>query len=108
MEIGKVVGNVWATKKADGISGQKLLIIDVLRSIESMRARGQGKEALLVAADVIGAGIGDMVLLCRGNPARMVAGNGNTPVDAAVVGIIDSLDIPEWKNEDGGALHGHQ
>ena len=47
----------------------------------------------MVAADVIGAGVGDKVLICRGNSARMVVGNGKTPVDAAIVGIIDTLDV---------------
>ena len=40
-----------------------------------------------------GAGVGDKVLICRGNSARMVVGNGKTPVDAAIVGIIDTLDV---------------
>lgn len=89
MEIGRVVGSVWATKKDEGISGQKLLVIDVMK-----RCR-QERESLIVAADVIGAGVGDLVLVCRGNPARMVVGDGRTPIDAAVVGIVDSLDLHE-------------
>lgn len=97
MEIGKVIGNVWATKKAEGISGQKLLVIDVMKRCH------QEKESLVVAADVIGAGIGDMVLLCRGNSARMVVGDGKTPVDSAVVGIIDTLDLQEDKEIDANA-----
>lgn len=88
MEIGTVIGNVWATKKAEEIVGQKLLVIDLIRG------RKKEQETLIVAADVIGAGVGDLVLLCRGNPARLVAGDGKIPIDAAVVGIIDSLDIP--------------
>lgn len=88
MKIGRVIGTVWATKKDEGITGQKLLVID------EMKCRHQEKESLLVAADVTGAGIGDLVLLLKGNPARSVVGNGKVPVDAAVVGIIDSLDIP--------------
>ena len=56
-----------------------------------------------MAADVIGAGIGDEVLVCLGNPARLVVGQGTAPIDAAVVGIIDSLDIPNhdiWRCSD--------
>ncbi len=89
MELGTVVGSVWATKKAEAITGQKLLVINLFRG------RTRGQETLIVAADVIGAGIGDQVLICRGNPARLILGNGNVPIDAAVVGIIDSLDIPK-------------
>lgn len=87
MEIGRVIGNVWATKKDEGISGQKLLVIDIMRN------RSSEKESLMVAADVTGAGVGDMVLVLRGTPARMIVGDGGTPVDAAVVAIIDSLEI---------------
>ena len=90
MEMGTVIGNVWATKKAEGIVGQKLLVIDLIKG------RKKEQESLIVAADVIGAGIGDLVLLCRGNPARLMVDKGNVPIDAAVVGIIDSLDIPEY------------
>ena len=88
MELGTVIGSVWATKKAEEIVGQKLLIIDLIKG------RKKEQETLIVAADVIGAGVGDLVLLSMGYSARMIAGEGNAPIDAAVVGIIDSLDIP--------------
>lgn len=101
MEIGKVVGNVWATKKDEAISGQKLLVVDVVGR-HSME-----RESLLVAADVIGAGIGDQVLICRGNSARMAVGDKSAPVDAAVIGIIDSLDIHQWDKRDGGTPNGY-
>ena len=97
MEIGTVIGSVWATKKADGIEGPKLLVVEVLHGTRKDR------DNLLVAADVIGAGIGDQVLICLGNPARLIVGQGAVPIDAAVVGIIDSLDIPEhdiWRYAD--------
>ncbi|MDC7288282.1 EutN/CcmL family microcompartment protein [Blautia schinkii] len=94
MEIGRVIGNVWATKKDEGISGQKLLVIDIMRS------RNPEKESLMVAADVTGAGVGDMVLVLRGTPARMIVGDGRTPVDAAVVAIIDSLEIRDRNGTD--------
>lgn len=96
------MGNVWATKKDEGISGQKLLIIDV------MKKRRQEREYLMVAADVTGAGIGDMVLILRGSPARKVVGDGSVPVDAAVVGIVDSLEFQEDREKDGGGFCGHQ
>lgn len=94
MEIGTVIGSVWATKKADGINGKKLLVVELRQGKDVVASN------LQVAVDVIGAGIGDMVLLCRGNPARMIIGDGKDPIDAAVVGIVDSLDIQ--KDTDGG------
>lgn len=87
MEIGKVIGNVWATKKDEAISGQKLLILNI------MKEQNQEKDWLIVAADIIGAGVGDLVLVSFGNSARQAVGNGKVPVDAAIIGIIDSLEI---------------
>lgn len=87
MEIGKVIGNVWATKKDETAHGQKLLIINI------MKEQKQERESLIVAADNIGAGIGDLVLVTRGSSAREAVGNGKAPIDAAIIGIIDSLDI---------------
>lgn len=89
MEMGTVIGSVWATKKAEAVTGQKLLVVELIKG------RTCEHEDLIVAADVIGAGIGDLVLVCRGNPARIVMGRNDVPIDAAVIGIIDSLDIPE-------------
>lgn len=88
MEIGKVVGSVWATRKVEEINGQKLLVIDLLEGREKQQ------ETFLVAADVIGAGIGDLVLISKGYSARLVAGDGKA-IDAAIVGIVDSLDISQ-------------
>ena len=88
MEIGTVVGSVWATKKSDQIIGQKLLVIEMME--------GMGERCgYIVAADTIGAGIGDQVLICQGRGARLLAGDEKIPVDASVAGIIDSLDIPK-------------
>ena len=97
MEIGKVIGNVWATKKDEGISGQKLLVVNIKKN------RQQKKDSLLVAADITGAGIGDLVLVSKGNSARQAVGDSRIPVDAAIIGIIDSLELQESDSkEDGG------
>ena len=85
MEIGRVVGNVWATRKDEKLNGQKFLIVKLLIS----------KEGLFVAADNAGAGIGDTVLITKGGAARQSIGNREVPIDAAIVGIVDSIDIEE-------------
>lgn len=97
MVIGTVIGSVWATKKADGINGHKMLIVDLINDKNTMKIqeKKEKQKEILVAADVIGAGIGDMVLICQGSSARLAVGNGQPPIDAAVVGIVDSLDIHE-------------
>ena len=87
MIICKVVGNVWATKKDEKLSGHKLLVV---RS----HSEGSGTETF-VAADNIGAGIGDDVLISKGSVARNSLGDKDSPIDAVVVGIIDSLEVDE-------------
>lgn len=74
MKLGKVVGSVWATRKAACLQGQTFLIIE---------AEGQR----IVAADQVGAGTGDKVLLVTGSAAGKFC--MEAPVDAAVVAIVD-------------------
>ena len=74
MQIGKVCGSVWATKKSEQLVGISLLVV-----------RTENKD--IIAADTLGAGIGDTVLLVFGSSARRLVGND---VDAAICGIIDN------------------
>ncbi|TCP31543.1 ethanolamine utilization protein EutN [Scopulibacillus darangshiensis] len=85
MLIGKVIGSVWATQKESGMENIKLLIVQPIDS----------KGHPLIAADRIGAGVGEQVLVTRGTPAHTVWGEQNAPIDAAIVGIVDSLEINE-------------
>ena len=81
MITAKLIDNIWATRKAESLNGYKLMLVEVIGGAES------GKR--LVAADVIGAGIGDRVLITMGSSARRMFENDAIPIDAAVVGIID-------------------
>ncbi len=74
MKIGTVTGSVWATRKAQCLQGQTFLVVDL-------------GDKLLVAADQVGAGIGDKVLLAVGTVASRYC--MDAPVDAAVVAILD-------------------
>lgn len=74
MKIGKVVGSVWATRKAGCLAGHTFLVVDT------------GREDL-VAADQVGAGVGDRVLLATGTVASRYC--MDAPIDAAVVAILD-------------------
>lgn len=87
MELGKVVGNVWATKKEASLNGHKLLVI------QGMISETERKQELTIATDIIGAGVGDVVLVVRGGSARYAIGSPSTPIDAAIVGIVDSVEI---------------
>ena len=74
MKIGKVIGSVWATRKAECLQGQTFLVV-----------KSDGEE--IVAADQVGAGPGDRVLLATGTVASRFC--MDAPVDAAVVAIVD-------------------
>lgn len=82
MEIASVVGHVWATKKEDTLTGFKLMVVQPLTS-----------GANYVAADIVGAGIGERVLVVNGSTARRALGSDNCAIDCAIVGIIDSLEV---------------
>lgn len=86
MLICEVVGHVWATKKEESLSGLKLMVVTPVGE------HRKDKESSLVAADIVGAGIGEKVLVVSGSTARKAFGNDNVPVDAAIVGIIDSIE----------------
>lgn len=88
MQVGKVIGNVWATRKEEKLAGLKLLIVQPINV-----ADGRGEGIPLVAADTIGAGAGEAVLFVGGSSARSAAGGNEIPVDATVVGIIDGMEI---------------
>lgn len=79
MMIGKVVGTVVSTRKYESMQGHKLLVIEDTLS---------GDKARFVAADRIGAGIGQLVLVTRGS-AVQAALDQTAPIDALVVGIVD-------------------
>lgn len=83
MKIGKVVDNIWATRKDDSLVGVKLMIVQLLER------PGNGEGRVIVAADIIGAGIGETVLITEGSSARHMGGLERSPIDAMIVGIID-------------------
>ena len=82
MIIGKVIGSVFSTRKSEKLIGNKFMIV---RPERSMKADGND----LVAIDIIGAGIGEKVLVAEGSAARIGCDMKEAPVDAAIVGIID-------------------
>ena len=81
MIVGKVVGSVVATRKNENLLGNKFLIVEPYNNMA-----GTGR---IVAIDNVGAGIGEDVLVATGSAARIGCGVEASPVDAAIVGIID-------------------
>lgn len=88
MLIGRVVGNLVATQKNERLEGAKLLLVQPL----ALNGTAQGNAVL--AIDGVDAGVGDRVLLVQeGKAAQLVLGRGVAAVDAAVVGVVDSLEL---------------
>ncbi len=83
MIICKVIGNVWATRKEETLRGLKLMVV---RRVDI--TTDEEKESF-VAVDCVGAGVGEPVLVVTGSSARKAIKNPDSPVDAAIVGIID-------------------
>ncbi|MFE8700873.1 EutN/CcmL family microcompartment protein [Cytobacillus sp. FJAT-54145] len=82
MVIGSVIGSIWATRKEEGLTGLKLLKVQIDVPEEP---------SILVAVDRIGAGVGDKVIVTRGTPASSFL-DTPVPIDALIIGIIDPED----------------
>jgi microcompartment protein CcmK/EutM len=87
--LGKVIGTVVATRKDPRLVSSKLLVV---RPVDT---HGKIDGNPLVAIDTVDAGVGETVLVVSGSSARMAAGLKDCPVDAAIVGIIDEVEIDE-------------
>ena len=87
MILAQIVGTVVATRKDERLVSNKLLIA------RPMDPRGKPEGNYVVAVDTVDAGIGETVLIVSGSSARMASGMKDCPVDAAVVGIVDNIDI---------------
>jgi len=87
MILAKVIGTVVATRKDDRLISSKLLVAQPI----DPAGKAQGNH--LVAVDTVDAGFGETVLIVSGSSARMAAGLKDVPVDAAIVGIVDSVTV---------------
>ena len=88
MILGRVIGQVWATRRDPRLQRAKLLIVRPHAIYEPAFA---GRH--LVATDDVDAGVGDDVIVCLGAPARASAGGDDMPVDAAVMGVVDRVEL---------------
>jgi microcompartment protein CcmK/EutM len=85
MLLARVIGTVVATRKDPRLEGKKLLICRL------MDPDGNDEQGHLVAVDTVHAGFREHVLIVQGSSARMAEGCKDTPIDAAIVGIIDQV-----------------
>jgi len=88
MYLGQVVGTVVAQTKSEGLTGQKLLLVQPL----DHQRKPAG--ALEVAVDTVRAGTGDLVFLVGSREAALALEESFVPVDAAIVGIVDAVGVP--------------
>jgi len=87
--LAKIVGTVVATRKDPRLVSNKLMVV---RAVDP---RGKAEGSYLVAIDTVDAGVGETVLVVSGSSARMASGLKDCPVDAAIVGIIDEIEMNE-------------
>lgn len=88
MLIGRVIGDVVATQKATSHEGRKILVV------QPLQLDGTDRGEAVLALDAVDAGVGDRVLLAtEGFSAMTAVGRPNSPIDAAVIGIIDAIEL---------------
>jgi len=93
MFLAKVEGAVVATKKDANMTGRKLLLIRPQLVDDKDPTRFKPGSNTIVAVDSVGAGEGELVLFCQGSSARLAGGLREAPVDAVIIGIVDSVDV---------------
>ncbi len=87
MNIARILGTVVSTQKDKRLEGKKLLIV------RPLNLDGTDASGYTVAVDTVGAGFHERVLVVAGSSARLAEGMKDTPVDAAIIGIIDQVDL---------------
>ena len=87
MQIGRVIGDVVATRKDPALDGITLLVVQPLGPSREPQGRP------IVAVDSVGAGLGELVMFCQGSSARLAPNLKDAPVDAVIIGIVDTVDV---------------
>ena len=93
MFLARVIGSVVSSKKDDLMKGQKLLLVRPLLVDENDPTRLRPGSNTIVALDRLGAGLDEVVLFCQGSSARQASGMKTVPVDAVIIGIVDTVDV---------------
>jgi len=93
MFVAKVTGSVVSTQKVDVMVGQKLMVVEPYRLEAETRQKLAPTGRTFVAVDTIGAGEGDYVLITQGSSARLTEETNKLPIDAVIVGIVDTVHV---------------
>lgn len=94
MFLGKVIGTVWSTKKTPDLEGVRFLVV------HPYDLDHEPTKNVVVVADRLGAGTGETVMCAYGKAARSAIGNQDMSIEAAVVGIVDRVDLTDTKSEE--------
>jgi ethanolamine utilization protein EutN len=93
MFLARVEGSIVATKKDPSMSGRKLLLVRPQLVDEKDPTKFRAGANTIVAVDSVGAGVGELVLFCQGSSARLAPNLKDAPVDAVIIGIVDTVDV---------------
>jgi ethanolamine utilization protein EutN len=87
MKIARVIGNIWATLKEERLTGLRFVVV------QPVNEKDEKESEMIVAVDPLGAGVGQNVLLVQGSTAVRALRNSELPVDAAVIAVVEKLEI---------------
>jgi len=87
MKLGRVVGTVVASRKDEKLEGLRLYMV------QDLSLAIAGKDSFVVAADSVGAGVGEVVLYASGSSARQTQATDGRPVDAVIMAIVDTVEV---------------
>lgn len=104
MFLARITGSIVSTQKVDELVGSKLLIVEPLRVNEDDQSDLQPTGRSFVVVDTVGAGEGEVVLCVQGSSARFTPETKTLPIDAAIVGIIDSVTVGDTAIFSGGKI----
>ena len=93
MFIARVTGSIVSTQKIDSMVGQKLMVVEPYRVDPNDRSSLATTGRTFIACDTLGAGVGDLVLICQGSSARLTAETKDKPVDTVIIGIVDKAHV---------------
>ncbi len=93
MFVARVTGSLVATQKVASMTGHKLLLVEPYRVDDKGRDRLVPTGRSFVVVDCLGAGLGEMVLVCQGSSARLTPETEKLPIDAVVIALVDTVDV---------------
>lgn len=93
MFVALVTGSIVATQKTESMTGHKLLVVEPYRLDEKTRAQLVPTGRTFIAVDTLGAGEGQFVLVTQGSSARLTPETKSLPIDAVVIGLVDTVRI---------------